>query len=231
MKRLVCFLFLILLLGNLAFVSSETIPQLDAVASKVSDIKDKVDDLKNPNSQAYWEQQVGYLGVEFPKLLLKNPYIAAVDSFFQKISIVFRILFGMSYSLSLTLLFVIAFWFFFSFNFYGAIKATGLLNGGLNFISGMLVSVILAQTGFFKALVILCGTLIFAPKYSWMRFLVLVAIILAVIGVSYLDKKLAGYLKNKKGDSAKKEIETYQKAFLEREKSRADVKKSLDKLS
>src|SRR3989338_3842042 len=45
-----------------------------------------------------------YLAREWKNIFLKNKFVSAIDSFFTKISIVFRILFGMEYSMSLVLL-------------------------------------------------------------------------------------------------------------------------------
>src|SRR3989338_6576000 len=64
------------------------------------------------NIEGKWD----YLAREWKNILLKNKFVSAIDGFFTKISFVFRILFGMDYSMSLVLLIAIILWFYFLIN-------------------------------------------------------------------------------------------------------------------
>src|SRR3989338_4755365 len=91
---LIAFLLMSFLLiqAKAAEIDEETC--LPSTIKNISDVGKKLTDE---------EARAGYLKQEWTKLILKNKVLAALNSFFTKISIVFRVLFGMPYSISLTL--------------------------------------------------------------------------------------------------------------------------------
>ena len=226
------FVFFILCMVLLSFVfvsAANPLGSLDGTVDKIGDTREKVGDVvEDVGSTEYWEQKWDYLGNEGSKILLENPSVAKVDASLKKFSIVFNILFGAPYALSLALLFIIVLWIFFTINFSRLVGATGFFDGVYKWVGGILISVILAQTGFFKHLVIFFGNLVFSPDYSWMRVLVFFLIGVAFVLVEFGDRALAAYLKKKMEFSAEKKLKKIQEALLARETAREETSKLAD---
>jgi len=148
-----------------------------------------------------------YLGQRFQVSLLKNPVIAGIDSFCQKISVVFSVLFGMPYSLSITLLFVMALWLIVfvdggnilsSYSPFSAFTSYGIMLGA---------AVVFGWIGIFEIIVNFVGTLIYAREAWWARTLLIFAVILLFIFADQLSRYLGKYLQ--KGKGAKEKAETF----------------------
>ena len=226
-RLIVVFLILGIFLLNFIYAAGP----FDAVQDKIESIEDtkvKVEDsIEKSRDQKVWEEKWDYLGKEWQKLLLKRESVAKVDEVFNKFSLVFSILFGTPYSMSLVLFCVIFLWLFLLFNMVQLVGASGLLEGPSKWLGGVIVSVILAQLGFYQAVILFLGDIIFAPKYSWMRFLVFLIIVGAIILIRYGDRKLAVIIRKKFRGSAEQRLEKFQKGELRRaearEKSRKDA--------
>ncbi len=100
MKKIV-FAFFILVLLFVPFILSDVATTLEQNVQTAQNVKDTID--KSSDTQ-YWQEKWDYLGNEWKTIFLKNPVVAAFDSFFTQISIVFEVLFGVPYELSFALL-------------------------------------------------------------------------------------------------------------------------------
>tara|TARA_Y100000310_G_scaffold301369_1_gene337811 strand:+ start:3620 stop:4315 length:696 start_codon:yes stop_codon:yes gene_type:complete len=202
-------IFLLFLLV-LSLVSATTIDtsgledSVSGVKDQAKDIKDKTDELKEFTEEDKWE----YLGERWKESLLKNRFVAGMDSSLEKISLVFVVLMGQEYELSFTFFFSVVFWIFFfivlnqSFRdmlpfkkgsstliAFGTVVALGHM-GFLELISGWLLKLLFFKEGiwgwalFVIFLITYFGVLVYLKK------------ILRAIGKSVKRKK---DLKEKKG--------------------------------
>jgi hypothetical protein len=135
---------------------------------------DEIENTKT-NVESKWD----YLSKEWKTVLLKNKYISAVDSFLQKISYIFVILFGQPYSLSLTLLLVIIFWLCFFFVFSVIFKNYSSFSPPIAYIISLILVVIAAQLKLWEKQATFFLWLIFGDKPWW--FSVIIIILLAAI--------------------------------------------------
>jgi hypothetical protein len=232
-KSLVFVLLLIFFIGFvIPLVIAQDIQQnleenVEGNIKKIENIPDKI---REYSSTDKWEEKWDYLGDGWQKLLLKNKFIAKVDKFLSNFSLVFSILFAKPYSISLLLFGVIFLWMFFLFNFVDLLEASGFFKGGYKWGGGILISVILAQVGFFETLIVFFGNIAFAPKYSLTRFFILLIFVGALILIRYGDQKLAIYLKKKYGGSAEKKLERLHKSNLKRAEVREAARKRASSL-
>ena len=181
--------------------------QLQEGVEKVEDIKEKLEEGK-------WD----YLGKEWKEILLKNKFVSVIDSFFTKISIVFKILFGEPYSLSLTLFLVIILWFYFFFKF------SEIFTDYFNFSSTAIVigaafTVVLAQFQVLRKIIEFFGWLVLSSESNIWRFLIMLGIFGIMILLYYLSSHF--------GDVYKKGKEKKEKSKEEMEKSRAKVERGI----
>jgi hypothetical protein len=153
-----------------------------------------------------------YLSKEWKTMLLENPVVKGIDSFFQKISIVFLVLFGMSYSFSLVLLFIVILWFFFfiMFNrvFWGFSTFSKWVCRG---ISALLV-VAMAHMTLLEKQANFFITLIFGQKNWWMKTIYGVGVLLIIVFLIALVSKVGNDFKKKK--EKEKEEEDKRKVHL-----------------
>ena len=92
--------FLILSFTQLFNIQAQDMGDLE---DQIQEGVDRIEDAKGIFDEGKWD----YLGREWKEILLKRKFVSAIDGFFTKISILFKILFGEPYSLSLPLFFVI----------------------------------------------------------------------------------------------------------------------------
>lgn len=193
-------LFVSILLSILIY-AQET-PSLPYGVDKLQNISEKLTDE---------EARRQYLSQEWKEILLKNKIVATLDSFFTKNSIVFRILFGMPYSLSLTLFFVIVFWLFIAIGTADLTrKGLGILEG-VAYILGIVSAVILAQLQILKGLSTFLIKFIFYPEAAWARFIVFVLVIAILIIIYYFKSALSQALEQRRKKLKEEETEQKQK--------------------
>jgi uncharacterized membrane protein len=138
------------------------------------------------------------LGTRFQQAMLKNPVIFRINSFFERISIVFSILFGMPYSLSINLLFVIALWIIFVLDGGNIIRSFFHLSNHLAFGFSGGFTIILAQMKILLGIVNGAGTLIFSRESWWARTIAIIIAILAIAFFHVASKLYTKYLEEKR---------------------------------
>ncbi len=206
-KILIIFSILILsifLISNLNSVKAETAPGLPSGLDK--DPEELKEELKN-KTQTKWD----YLSNEWIKILKDKPLIKQIDSFFEKISILFRILFGMPYSFSITLLGIFFLWVFLALETGEIINKSGLIKGWSAYAGGFLFSILLAQLQILKIIVNFLGWLLFLEKPWYWDLSVILIIILAFVLLYFSSKTLSTYLEKRRKQKAEKETESNQK--------------------
>lgn len=122
--------------------------------------------------------------------LLQNPVVYKVNSFFQDISIVFRVLFGQNYSMSLTLLIIIILWIFFLISLNRIFKDFTSFSKGVSFIISLLLVVVMAQINLLGAMSTFIIKLIFGTNNPlWMQLLFAFIIAMIILFIMVLIKK------------------------------------------
>ncbi len=232
-KILLIFLFGLLLINSFYFIyAGNPLGDVDDKIEKIESAKDKVDELgQQTRDERFWNEKWEYLGKEYPKLLLRSPFVRAINSFLSRFSMVFRILFGMDYSLSLILFFVVVFWIWTLFTLWGIIKASGIVGEKFNFIASLLIVIVLAQLKFFENLVIFLGNLVFAPQYAWTRFLVFIMVCLGFIFLNIGDKRLMKFLEERKEKKQRRTSAFLRLINYRREKAIEESSRAGDRLS
>jgi predicted PurR-regulated permease PerM len=188
------------------------------VPGQIQETQQQLEKLKN---QTEWQ----YLGIRIQESLMKNSFIAWMDSSFKSISIVFNILFGMPYSLSITLLFVIALWLIVFIDGGNIIHSHSALSSGASYGISFAFALVFSQLKVFENIVNFAGTLVFAREAWWARMLLVFVIILVLIVLDQGGRYLAKYLKKKKeakekaeSTAAGREIQATAKGLREGEK-------------
>ena len=176
----------------------------------------------SPDSGVKLTEKWEYLGKEWKNILMGNSFIKNVDSFFQKISIVFSVLFGIEYSLSLALFLTTILWLYVFF------MLTGVLG---NIISSKWVSllislgfvILLAQIKLFQIPVNFLIGLFFGENPWWMK-LIIGLIIFAILAVVFIliknfGKQLAANKKKVKEEKNRLKLQTGARAGEELSKA------------
>ncbi len=209
-------LFLLLSFTQLLNVQAQDIGDgLEDLEEQFQEGVDKVEDAKEILVEGKWD----YLGKEWKEILLKNKFVSSIDNFLTKISIVFVILFGEAYSLSLTLLFVIMLWFYFFFKFSEIFTDYSSFSSTVAIGIGLLCTIIFAQLKVLRQIIEFFGWLAFSQESNIWRFLIMLGIFLALMGIYYLSSKF--------GDGVKKSKEKSEKEKEEMEKKRAKVDRGI----
>jgi len=200
---IICVILLMFIMPLALQIVLAQIPGIDTTSPE--QIPEQLEQLKN---QSAWV----YLGQRFQVSLMKNPVIAAIDGFFNKMSFIFQLLFGMPYSLSLTLLFVIALWIAVFFNLAGFLNMTSPLSKPIHYMMSLLAVILIAQTGAFSGLINLAGTVIFAREAWWARWLLGLAFLFGfALFLYFLPSILKNYMKKQKEQKEKQKTELAQK--------------------
>jgi hypothetical protein len=134
-------------------------------------------------------QKWGELLESLKQNFLQNEFVAGMNSFLTKISIVFLILFGENYSMSLFMFFVIVFWVFFLFQISGALRMTSIFSKGVSWIIAVGLTILLAQLKLYSAL----STFLFNNSFilnaePWIGALVYVGIIILLVFLGTVNK-------------------------------------------
>ena len=164
-KSLVILFFLLIVISN--FVLAEGLSE--QLNTQLGETNELIENNADPSS---WGEKWDYLAEEWKTIFLQNPIISSIDAFLTKISIIFRILFGVEYSLSLIVLFIIPFWIYFFDLFRGILSSLKIFGGkGSQILVSIGFTIMLAQVGFFYFLVSLIFKIIFLPETWWIRWM------------------------------------------------------------
>ncbi len=159
-----------------------------------------------------WE----YLGEEWKSILLEEPIIKGIDSFFQKINTVFVVLFAEPYSLSLKLFLIIALWSIFFFIFHRIFKYYTSFSKPIPLGISLTLVVIMSHLKLFEKQVNFLMTLFFGDKPLWMKLILGIIIILVLVILFALIKKfgkqIAESRRKMKEEEERLKIETGAKA-------------------
>lgn len=203
---IICVILLMFIIPLALQIVLAQIPGIDTTSPE--QIPEQLEQLKN---QSAW----AYLGQRFQVSLMKNPVIVGIDSFCQKISIVFRILFGMDYSLSVTLLFVIALWLLVFLDLGNILSSYSPFSSSASYGISLGIAIVFSQIQIFKIIVNFTGTLIYAREAGWARALLIFAVILLLIFADQLSRYLGKYLKKVRAAKEKEESFTAGKEIQE----------------
>ncbi len=151
------------------------------------------------------EESREYLFQQWKEILLKKPVIVKIDSFLQKISIVFVILFGEPYSLSGILLIMIILWVYFLFTFSEILRDFSPFSEGIGWLIGIGLTIVMAQTKVLKNVTELLIWLIFYKKEWYFNLIIGIIIIGALFLIYYLSSSF-GKVKKEQKKKEKEEI-------------------------
>ncbi len=193
-------------------VQASSIPgagDIDPETGVHEDMSRDYEDLKN-RTETRWE----YLGERWEEILLENEAISSMNSFFEKISIVFRFLFGQPYSLSIALLGIIILWTLIAWEAGGKINASGILKGGTAYLGGIGFAILLAQTQLLRIFIDWLGWLIFVRKEWWWNIAISGGIVIAFFIVHLFSGTIDKILRERR-EKREKDMEEQNKNFLE----------------
>ena len=136
------------------------------------------------NLEAKWE----YLGKEWKNVILGNPIMKAIDSFFTSISIVFLIIFGIDYSLSFTFLFTVILWIFFVAFINNIFRIVSIFSEKICLVIAVAMVIGAGQLEMLKWPVDFLMGWLFGEKEVWMKWVIGIGTFLA-LSVIYMFLK------------------------------------------
>lgn len=139
------------------------------------------------NLEAKW----AYLGKEWKNMILGNPIVKAIDSFFTSINIVFLIVFGIDYSLSLVFLFTVILWLFFIGFINNIFKIVSIFSEKICLVISIAMVIGSGQLGMLKYTVNLLMWWFFGQKEVWMKWLIGIGTFVALVFIWMFLKTLA----------------------------------------
>jgi len=143
-----------------------------------------------PDSGVQLTEKWQTLGTEWKTNLMQNSFISGIDSFFQKINVVFLVLFGVDYSMSLALFLIVILWvflFLIGFNILG----NTIFSKWAAVLISIGVAIGAAQIKLFQLPVNWIIGLFFGEKPWWLK-LIIGTIIVAVIVAAFIFIKQFG---------------------------------------
>jgi len=165
----------------------------------------------SPDSGVKLTEKWEYLGKEWKNILMGNPFIKGVDSFFQNINFIFVILFGMEYSLSIALLLTIALWMYIFFLF-NRISINMIFSKGVALLISFGLTILIAQIGLFSKMVNFIIGIFFGEQPWWVKVIIGLAIfvILAVFFIVMIKfgKQIAANRKKLKEEKDRLKLHT-----------------------
>lgn len=213
MKKREYFILVFVLVSVLFCFSLVSCAVEDSLGESIEKVEKVADTVEKAQDVKYWEEKWDYLGNEWKNIFLKNKGVAFLDMVLTKISIVFRIFFGVPYSFSFVFLSVVFLWIYFYFHISDLLSSTGFFESGISYLGGLAVCMILAQFRFFEAIILVVGRLIFSPEYAWTRILILLLAFGMLWFFSHLNKRFSAYLRLKRKRVKEKSAEVSQKAI------------------
>jgi len=168
------------------------------------------------------KEKRAYLFEEWTTILLDNKFISIIDSFFTKISFIFRILLGEPYTLSGILFVMILLWLFLFLKFGQIMKDYSPFSALAAWVIGLGMAVMIGQVGLLRKIAELLVSFIFYKESTLYRSIIAL-IIIAAFAVGYAIASKLG--KRHKEQKEKTEVEL-NKAEL---KAGADVARKMIK--
>ena len=147
-----------------------------------------------------------YLQQEWAKLVAENKILGPVHNFLNKISPVFSVILNHPYEISLTFFGIFLLWLLFvlgGLKFCKSFNLNGWLSGGI----GIVFASILAQINLIETTVTSILDLIFKQENWWIRLILGILIIGAIIIVIYSWLYLSSYIKKQKKAGKEKEVD------------------------
>lgn len=152
-----------------------------------------------------------YLKQEWQKILLNNTVISKLDAAFRKGNIVFKVLFGVDYSLSLTLVFIITLWVFTMLIVKDSTKKGLGIFEAAAWVLGIVSAVALSQLKIIPRISAFLVKLIFYQEAGWARFIIFVVVVGIIVVLFYLKALLSGTLEANRKKKLESETEQHQK--------------------
>lgn len=191
----------------LIFYSNQTIA-LDS-----QDIEDSAQNAVDqiPDKQSITDK---YLQQEWSKIIEKNPVLGPIHQFFQKITIVFEILFAEPYSLSLTFFLILIIWIILFAMLFDVLARSGTLSEEASFIASLAGVILLAHFTLIK--IVAVGIIKFAmgPEAWWARAITWTILIIIVVVLFRLEKTILKKDKNKDAAEKIKDAAEQQQALV-----------------
>jgi len=138
----------------------------------------------SPDSGVQLTEKWQSWGQNWKTLLMQSPVINSIDSFFQKISPVFSVLFGTEYSLSLALLLTIALWVYFLLLF-NRILSNSLFSKGVALLVSLGFTVIISQIGLFSRAANFVIGIFFGEQPWWVKVIIGIVIV-AILAIVFI---------------------------------------------
>jgi hypothetical protein len=210
----------IILLFSILFIIRLNLIQAQEDAPNLPFTPDDIDKIGNAPDAAKsrWE----YLQTEWKTILLKNKFISSINSFFTKISIVFKLLFGMDWVFPSLLLFtVVILWIFFLINFSSIIDTFSTFSHWISYAIGFLIVIIMTHTQVLSKIATFFINVLSSERvgYSWLRTILYFLFLIILVLLSSAMEKYKKYIKETKEkaeeEAAKTEIKTTAKVAKE----------------
>lgn len=183
-------------------VSADILDSIEEKVEGIGDTKENIEEGVEKIKETKWD----YLGEKWKTIFLRNKVVSVVDGFFQKINIVFVVLFGENYSLSLTLLFIVILWFYSFFKLSEILTDYSTFSSSVATLIGLGFSIIMAQLKFFRVLVESFGWLVFSQEAWWLRLIIFIVIGFVMIFLYKLSSQVGDSFK-KNREKTKEEME------------------------
>ncbi|MBS3099822.1 hypothetical protein J4463_01225 [Candidatus Pacearchaeota archaeon] len=153
-----------------------------------------------------------YLQQEWTKILMQNPAVVGIDTFFKQFNIVFVILFAEQYAmLSPVLWLVVVLWILIAAGTSDLIRGQFGMDFVISFLLGVITTVIFAQMKIFRFFAELMLKVAFTPELWYVRLIVWLIIFAVVFAIFQGFKILSKHLKESRLAKAEKETAHRQK--------------------
>jgi|TARA_B100001971_G_C18002052_1_gene437843 hypothetical protein len=202
-KRLIIFLFLFLIFLQISFIQSLPLDNLEGQIEKIEQTQDKLENLKDTNTS--------YLAEEWKKMIIKNPISGAINNFLEFLSPLFKVLMQEPYTLSWKFFIILLLWIFLFLNLSALLKSS-LFEGWIGYALGLIVTLLLAYTGFFKIFYSFLISIVDLFT-GWTKWLIIGLIIIAFIILEFFRTYFSKYLRKQK-EGVEKEREKTNRSFL-----------------
>ena len=199
-KRLIILLFLLFL----PFINAQDISsELEGQIEKIKQTQDKLENLKDTNTS--------YLAEEWKKIIIKNPISGAINNFLEFLSPLFKVLMQEHYSLSWKFFIILLLWVFLFLNLSALLKSS-LFEGWIGYAIGLIVTILLAYTGFFRMFYSFLVSIVDLFT-GWTKWLIIGLIIISFIILEFSRTYFLKYLRKQK-EGLEKEREKMDRSFL-----------------
>jgi hypothetical protein len=131
------------------------------------------------------ENKSAYLTQEWSNLLGKAKIIGPIHNFLTAHQLIFQIVFAHPYEISFTFFIIIILWIIIALHGNKLLKSAGIIKPEFSWIAGILIAILLAQTGLYSIIGKGLSDLIFSQGSWWLRA-ILIIVILAILFVIYI---------------------------------------------